>query len=780
MTIILKEIDKFVILFLRNAVKKIIVMKKICAVLLLSFFVLSINANANFNTVWQKLNGNQIPSKGERKIVPQKFATFYLNTSTLKNWMATLGNDAAEGQLIEMPQPNGSLRTFKVWQTPIMAADLAAKYPSIKTFTGVATDDKFTTAKFDFSEHGFHAMVFDGDNTYFIDPYSNIADGYYTCYYKKDYAKPEGKTMICAVGDLQNENSITADNTFPDGQMNILPKQATTIANRLNGTVKRTYRLALACTFEYAKAVDGITPTKAGVLSAMVTSINRVTGIYERELAVSLQLVANTDTLIFLTASQPYTNGSGGAMLNQNQTTVDDRIGTANYDIGHVFSTGGGGIAQFGVCDNGLKAQGVTGSGNPVGDAFDVDYVAHEMGHQFHANHTFNANTSACGNNGVSTSAYEPGSGTTIMAYAGICGSGDNPQPHSDDYFHAKSLDAIGAFITGSMGNSCATTTTLANTPPALPTFGQNYSIPYLTSFELIAPSSTDADHDSIKYCWEQWNRGNFKSSWSAANLQGPIYRTFAPTFSPTRVFLRLDSLLNNKVSYLGEKLPQDTRFLTFRLTVRDMLNGIGSFNFADDTVHIDVINTGTPFAVTYPNAAITFTVNTNETITWDIGGSDAAPINCSLVDILLSTDGGLTYPTVLKSNTPNDGSEIVTIPNMVTNDARIKIKSVGNVFFDICNFDFKIAPLNNVKELAWQSIIQVYPIPANDLLNIVIDQTKPIDLKIVNTLGQSVWNGTIKKQLSIPVANWAKGIYYLHISDNTSKEQLTKKVVIQ
>lgn len=751
-------------------------MKKHFAFLFSALCMFYINANANYGNVWQKLENNHVPSKGERRIIPQKFSTFYLNTTTLKNWMSSLSTDANDAQLIEMPLPNGDFKMFKVWQTPIMQEDLALKYPSIKTFTGVATDDKHVTAKFDFTEFGFHAMIYDGANTYFIDPYSNITDGYYICYYKQDYAKPEAKNMICTQGDLAKENTTTS---LSQDEITLIPNQKNTLAYRLNGTLKRTYRLALACTYEYATAVGGATPTKPSVLSAMVTTVNRVTGIYERELAVSLELVNNTDTLIFLTSTQPYSNGSGGAMLSQNQTTVDDRIGTANYDIGHVFSTGGGGVAFFGVCNVNNKARGVTGSSNPVGDAFDVDYVAHEMGHQFHASHTFNANTSACGGNGENTAAYEPGGGTTIMAYAGICGAGDNMQQHSDAYFHSKNLDEIGAFITSSNGN-CAVTTTLSNTPPSMPSFGQNYSIPYLTPFELTAPTIVDSNHDSLNYCWEQWNLGDFKSSWSAANLKGPIYRSFLPTTSPTRIFLRLDSLLNGSISYRGEKLPQDTRFLTFKLTVRDMLNGLGSFNLSTDTIHLDVINTGTPFAVTYPNAVITLTANTIETITWNVGGSDAAPINCSNVDILLSTDSGRTYPIVLKSNTPNDGSELINVPNILTTGARIKIKAVGNVFFDICDFNFKIGPLNNIKEQAWQNIIQVYPIPANDILNVVIDYAKPISLKITNTVGQAVWNGEVIKQRSIPVANWAKGVYYLHLSDNANKEQMVKKIIVQ
>lgn len=745
--------------------------KKFSGILLVFGLFLPVCSFAlNGNSLWQKVEGDGIPSKGIQQITPQKSIVYLLDVNALKSWMSGLSALPEEGQVLSLPMPDGTFREFRVWQTPMMQPLLAAKYSEIKTFTAYALDDKFVTAKLDFTTKGFHAMFFDGDRTCFIDPYSNVNDGYCQCYYKNDLVRSVNKVMECAATE---QNDLGLEEIH-------LGIQEPKAHYKLNGTVQRTYRLALACTYEYAVAVAGATPTKADVLSAMVTSMNRVNGVYEREVAVTMTLINNTDTLINLTSADPYTNGNGGQMLSENQTVVDDLIGTANYDMGHVFSTGGGGVAMFGICDDNLKAQGVTGSSNPVGDAFDIDYVAHEMGHQFHADHTFNANTGSCNGNGVSNSAYEPGSGTTIMAYAGICGGGNDMQQHSDDYFHARSLVQISNCITTGDGATCGTTAVTANVPPSLPVFTAVYAIPYLTPFELIAPTVADIDHDSLKYCWEQWQLGNFKSSWANTNARGPIFRSFLPTTSDTRIFPKLAKLLANTISYSGEKLSDTDRFLRFKLTVRDMLNGWGTFNFPDDTIHLDVINTGAPFAVTYPNAAISWTGNTSETITWDVSGTTASPINCSSVDIYISTDGGYTY-TLLKGNTPNDGSEIVTVPNTPTTTARIKIKATGNVFFDISNLNFTILPdASNVRTVVWQNVINVYPVPASKELNVSVDYAKQLNVDITTTLGQHIWSGVIKKQLTIPVDNWAHGMYYLQLSEPDGGQKVTRKIVVE
>jgi len=739
----------------------------LCILVVCCYVTLQAQSAGIANLTWQRWTTANVPSQGLRRIVPSQYTVFAITNNALKNYLFTLPLDRSSVQSIQLPVPDGSLRRFRIWADNIMAPGLADKYPDIRTFSGFAEDNHAVTVKLDFTTFGFHAMVFDPKGVYFIDPYSDANDGFYQLYYKADYQRSIGNIMQCG--------------TEGNAEVDELVKKPT-IKLRMNGQVIRTFRLALACTGEYAVAVAGANPTKAAVLSKMITSINRINGVYEREIGVHMNLVANEDTLIFLDGTNdPYTNASGGAMLSENQDVVDTLIGSANYDIGHVFSTGGGGIAMLGsVCQN-IKAMGVTGQTNPQGDAFDIDYVAHEMGHQFGADHTFNTNTGSCGGNGAPSSAYEPGSGSTIMAYAGICGGNDNLQSHSDPYFHARSLEQINDFLTSSNGATCASTTASNNNPPVVDSFTNIYSIPVLTPFELTAPAVTDADHDTLTYCWEEWNRGNANTTWTATTNRGPIFRSFNPDSSATRVFPRLDTLVDGITSYRGEKLPATGRFLTFKLTVRDILNGFGTFNFPDDTVHLDVIAAAGPFIVMSPATAVNWLGNTPETVTWDVAGTDVAPINCTNVDILLSVDGGYTYPYVLAANTPNDGSQTITVPNIASSTTvRIKVKAVNNVFFNLSPVNFVLTHNTGLKDVSWQDAFSLFPVPANNVLHLMSLTTTILKIDIANAVGQKVYSGQLNKKLDIPVTNWAKGVYYVILSDVSGGEKVVRPVVIE
>nr|HRJ50790.1 M12 family metallo-peptidase [Phycisphaerales bacterium] len=323
-------------------------------------------------------------------VQPRLYRGVVIDLAAMRNALAGVPMedtpDAADPLMLSLPRPDGTIATFAIVEAPVMHPDLGAMFPDIRTYRGQGVDEPQATIRLDVTPLGFHAQVLSPaeDGAWYIDPYFKDNVVVYTSHFKKDLDNIHGFT--CTVPDAR----LMARNELADGWT---PRAA---------VIRRKYRLANACTGEYAAKFGG---TVAGAQAAIVTAINRVTGVYETEVGVRLELVPNNTNVVYTNAAtDPYSNNDGGAMLNQNVTACNTQIGSANYDIGHVFSTGGGGVAGLGVVCGSSKAWGVTGLPNPVGDAFYIDYVAHEMGHQFGSNHNFNGTGGSCsGNRNAST-----------------------------------------------------------------------------------------------------------------------------------------------------------------------------------------------------------------------------------------------------------------------------------------------------------------------------------------------------------------------------------------
>ncbi len=627
------------------------------------------------------------PKRDDQQIVPAAYRTMSVDFESLKAQLLAApgeGTSVRESNyILQLPTPDGARAGFKIVEESVMELELQESYPNIRTFVGIGTGD-YANAQIslDFTLKGFHAQILRDGKSYYIDPIAPGELNTYIVYTRESFFKANSKVIpSCGTDDIGLPQPGNAGEVPVNGQ-NANNSGDVPFPQASNGTELRTYQLALACTGEYAQFHGGTVPL---VLSAMTTTMSRVNGIFRSELSLRMLLVANNDDLIFLNAiTDGYTNNSGSAMLGENQAKVDAIIGSANYDIGHVFSTGGGGIAGLGVvCNNGSKARGVTGQASPIGDPFDVDYVSHEMGHQWDATHTQN---NSC--NRTSSSAFEPGSASTIMGYAGICSP--NLQSNSDDHFHNHSYNQMRTYSVDGNGNSCATITDAINTPPVITMPSGGFFIPRSTPFELTA-SATDPNNDAMTYCWEQYDLGPATAAGdnNLTNPSGnaPIFRSWSPTSSPTRVFPRISDLVNN-TTVIGELLPTYARDLTFRLTVRDLYTN-GAVN--DAQISFDVAGNSGPFVVTSPNSSVSWTSGSTQTVTWDVANTTASPVSCSNVSIYLSTDGGFTYPTLLVASTANDGSASVTMPEIVTSTARIKVKGNGNIFFDISNQNFSI-----------------------------------------------------------------------------------------
>ena len=460
--------------------------------------------------------------------------------------------------------------------------------------------------------------------------------------------------------------------------------------NHSVGDQLRVYRIAVAATGEFTAFHGG---TKADALTAIKAIIDEANKVYEKELAIRLELVsdAQQNSIIYTSSgSDPYTPGNRPAQLNENQSNLDTEIGTANYDIGHVIgmvNNNAGGQAGLGVVgDTNRKAKGVSETSNPSASSTGfMGVFIHELGHQFGAEHTFNANAvGSCIGNREGSNAYEPASGSTIMSYAGICGS-DNIVSQEDLYFHAASFEQINEYIENNLDAAPYSSTSSGNTMPTVDG-GADFVIPANTPFELTATGS-DADNDSLTYTWEQVDTGNAMGLPLFDNGFSPLFRSFPPTENPTRTFPRLTDLLANTLSS-GEVLPNSSRDLNFRVTVRDNNAAAGGV-FSND-VYLDVRNTGAAFAVAYPNGGESVVGGTSMSVTWAVAGTDANGIDASQVDIRLSTNGGESFPFLI-ATVDNNGSTSITVPNIDTSRARLKIQGAGNIFFDVSNNDFTI-----------------------------------------------------------------------------------------
>ena len=633
---------------------------------------------------WTPLDTGLLQARTSLWITPDVFRLYTLN---LEEISATLNKKSrtSDHNLLQLPSPQGLMIAFEFMETDLMAPQLAAAYPHIKTFQGWAVNDRTIRLRFDLTTAGFHAQILDPAGAWYIDPYSKGQA--YASYLKQDY-HPAGKRLQC-LPPKQHDDYIKQRAANPDFLL-------------------RTYRLAVATSGEYTQYHGG---TVEDGLSAIITTINRVSGIYESELAIRFELVAGNHKIIFTDPDTDGINNSGAYnAINQSQTIIDREIGDANYDIGHLFSTGTGGLAELAcVCVSGKKAWGTTGDPNPKGDPFDVDYVCHEIGHQFGAEHTFNG---CSGGNRISASAYEPGSGSTIMAYAGICGS-DDLQPHTDPLFHSNSIEAIRAFV----GTSCARETIMDNTAPVA-IAGSNYSIPVMTPF-VLSGYSTDADNDKITYLWEEADLGPQADLTTPDDGQIPLFRVYTPVTSGERFFPRLITLAQG-IYDPQEKLPQKGRIMKFRLVVRDHKGGLG-FNNMQITVDED----SGPFLVTSFNDDYMIVENPLH-LTWNIAGTYGT------VDIFLSQDSGLSFDlqNPLVSATPNDGEYNLTLAQTFISHGRIMIKGHANIFFDINDTDFMINNEELPLVLMLLGILTDKKGPSNLLQKADTNQNGKLDLK--------------------------------------------------
>jgi subtilisin-like proprotein convertase family protein len=583
--------------------------------------------------------------------------------------------------IINVPNADGTIENYRVYDTQILHPELAAKLPNIKSYVGRSVNNTGKFIRFSVSQAGFHGQISEpGKSTYYIDPYTKDKS-VYIAYSAADLVNTSSDVFSCET-----------DNTMYEKAKNAPVKES---FKATDDSTIRLYELAMSCTGEYGSLFIGDATTdeekKANIMAQIVVTMTRVNGIYEKELGITFQLVPENMKIIFF---DPATDPYDGEYNTTTQVVIDALIGDANYDIGHNFNTDGGGNAGcIGcVCNSGNKGSGMTGRADPTGDKFDVDYVAHEIGHQMGGYHTHNG-TGLCLKSGNNTEV-EPGSGSSIMGYAGIC-PGQDVADQSDDYFNYVNIRDISANIQTGVSSECFDEIIVANLPPTA-NAGADYIIPVGTAFKLTGVGTDPDSEDVLTYTWEQNDNEDMQTPLrpiAAANA-GPMFRSRRGTTSPSRYFPQLSDILDNNLAPTWEVIPEVTRDFEFALTVRD--NVLFGGQTADDLIQITSNLIAGPFTVTSQNTNTTWIQGETETITWNVAGTNnTTTVNCQTVHILFSALGDFTDTVTLMADTPNDGSEDILVPSSLTTAGKLMVAAADNVFLDVNNSTIIIAEVS-------------------------------------------------------------------------------------
>lgn len=694
---------------------------------------------------------------------------YHLNISGLKNILAKAPKRLTEKSeiIISFPNSAGKMENFKVTENSNFEPELAAKYPDIKSYIGQGMDGSASKIYFSISSLGLSSMeIYSDKSAVFIQPYTTDLSTYII--YKKSDRKDILNKLECKVLEAAPKENFNAN-----------------VNKNADDSTLRTFRLALSCTGEYASYFGG---TTAQALAAMNNTMTRVNAIFENDFAAKMVLIANNDAIIYTdAATDPYSPSSQMRNWNlQLMNTLSSSIGNDHFDIGHLFGRdgGGGNAGCIGcICDNNMSTyedQGITypssykgsgytspANGIPSGDSFDIDFVAHEMGHQFGGNHTWSYDSQS------GLKPVEPGSGSTIMGYAGL--TNYDVQQHSDPFFHALSIEQITNTI---KTKTCPVKSSTGNSIPTADA-GLDYIIPKSTPF-MLTGSGTDTDGDQLTYMWEQMDKGTSSETGSNSAAKdsknaGPIFRSWTPSSSPVRYFPVMSSILTGALKTSGseidvESLPSVARTLNFRFTVRDNKAGGGGNN--SDNTTLTVNPAAGPFVITSQNSAISYVRGSSQTVTWDVAGTTANGVNAANVDILWSTDNGSTWTTLL-AGVPNNGSQTITIPDTLTHSGRIMVKGSNHIFFDINNANISVRTSEDIlpDDNSSSTEIKLYPNPVKSILTLT--NTSNEEYKIYDMSGRLVGEGNLESG-TLNVSKLTNGIYVIQIKDFT--KQFIKK----
>lgn len=641
-----------------------LMISKLRLVFTITIAFLSFYSSAQSDYWQQKASENSLDKNFSERFDVDKGQQFSFDEQMFKKELSKVSVAKKNTATVYFPNKEGKMTAFQVFEAPVLSPELSLKFPEIRSYAGHSVGATKSKIRFSVSHKGIQSMMVQAGNEGSTFMQKDAGNNYVL--YTRDPNSSRNADFLCST------KSSIADNLGGMTQRVV------------DDQVLRKLRLAVSASGEYTQFHGGTVPDALAAINATITRINQV---FETDLAITLELVTGLDQVIFTdAATDPY----DGNLNSQTQNTLDNVLGSANYDIGILLNQAGQSDGNAGfigsVCVNGRKGSCYATGQIPQGDLFDIDFVSHEMGHQLGANHTWSFESEG------TAVQVEPASGTTIMGYAGIVGS-NNVAANGDDYFHYVSIVQITDYI---KSTNCAETVSLTNVAPVITPTG-NFTIPKSTPF-LLSAEATDADVDDVlTFSWEQIDNGIVpQSAFGPNNPLGANFKSQEPSVSPERYFPKLSSVMSGQLTQSSpsigaawETLSDVERELNFALTVRD--NALGGGQVVSDLVNIFVENSAGPFVVTSQGSAVVAIAGSVETITWDVANTNISPINTQSVDILLSIDGGLTFPISIAENVLNDGTHDIVIPGNPTTEARIMVKANDNIYFAVNAADFTI-----------------------------------------------------------------------------------------
>ncbi|HNQ16390.1 MAG TPA: zinc-dependent metalloprotease family protein, partial [Pyrinomonadaceae bacterium] len=472
--------------------------------------------------MWRDIDKSDLMAGTNADELPIRFRALKLDSGQMKQFLAQLPNEdlasrSVRNPLVALPMPGGGFARFEIEESPSVEAPLLKEFPFLKTYRGQGVDDRSATVRMDFTPAGFHAIVLSANGAVYIDPLKNRPDDLYVSYFKKDRGSPGD--FACGVDPVSA--NLTRGNTDADLS---------------SGATLRTYVIAIGANGEWTQAHGG--GTVAGALAEITTILNRTNAIWEREFSIRFLLTASNAAVVFTNpATDPFVNDRNG-IFPQSHPALANGIGTANFDVGHVFYEGdNGGAAQTpATCSTTLKGFGVSGQVT----SSNLDTFDHELGHQFNANHTFNRSFIDNGNDQrFPPTAFEPALGSTFMGYG-----------FNNESYHGASIAEITSYA-ALAGNVCADRTITGNSIPTV-TVGGPYNVPKQTPFKLTA-AAFDADGDTLTYDWQENDLGpafvvpptGYVQDNDADGNARPIFRNYPPRASPSRTFPSIEYILD-------------------------------------------------------------------------------------------------------------------------------------------------------------------------------------------------------------------------------------------